>query len=198
MLSRDRIEKMIRKSRSLLEGHFELTSGLHSDKYLQCALLLQDPMRSEILCRELADRFKDSEIDVVVGPAMGGIIVSYETARCLGCRSVFTERKDEKMVLRRGFALARNERVLIVEDVVTTGGSVKEVISLVREKGAIVVGVGAIVDRLPREMNFGSLQFKPLIRLDIKTFEREECPLCKKGIKLIKPGSRKDNQKEKD
>ena len=192
MLSRDRIGKMIKESHALLEGHFELTSGLHSDKYLQCALLLQDPKRSEALCRELAYRFKDFEIDVVVGPAMGGIIVSYETARCLGCRSVFTERKDGKMVLRRGFALARNERVLIVEDVATTGGSVKEVISLVRGKEAIVIGVGAIVDRSPQGVDFDGLQFKPLVRLDIKTFERKRCPLCKKDIKLTKPGSRKE------
>ena len=192
MLFKDEIEEMIRESGALLDGHFELTSGLHSDKYLQCALLLQDPKRGGVLCRELADRFKDFEVDVVVGPAMGGIIVSYETARHLGCRSIFAERENGKMALRRGFALTRDERVLVVEDVVTTGGSVKEVISAAEEKGAIVVGVGAIVDRSSGGADFDGLQFKPLIRLDIKTFEREGCPLCKKGIKLTKPGSRKE------
>ena len=191
MLSRDEIEKMIKKSGALLEGHFELTSGLHSDKYLQCALILQDPERCEALCRELADKFKATLVDVVIGPAMGGIIISYETARHLGCRSIFAERKDERMKLRRGFSIDRGEKVLVVEDVVTTGGSVKEVIFLAREKEAVVVGIGAIVDRSPEEVDFGDLQFKPLIRLDIKTFERDRCPLCKKDIELTKPGSRR-------
>ena len=191
MLARDKIEEMIKGCGALLEGHFELTSGLHSERYLQCALLLADPQRCAVLCKEMAENFKDGEIDVVIGPALGGIVVSYETARHLGCRSLFAERKDGEMKLRRGFTLAAGERVLVVEDVVTTGGSVQEVIDLIRAQGAEVVGVGVIVDRSAGEVPFGDLDFKPLIRFAIKTYEKDVCPLCQQGSKLTKPGSRK-------
>ena len=201
MLTRNKIEEMIRKSGALLEGHFELTSGFHSAKYFQCALLLQDPKRCALLAKELANKFRTAKglsggaalkVDVVIGPAMGGIVLAYETARQMGCRSIFSEWKDGRMILRRGFSITRGERVLVVEDVVTTGGSVKEVIMLAEAKGAEVIGVGAIVDRSQCEVNFGKIKFASLIRLEIQTFAARECLLCKKGIEFSKPGSRQE------
>lgn len=190
-MDRERILKIFEETGVLLEGHFLLTSGRHSDRYLQCARVLQYPRYAEELCAELAGKFKAQDIDVCVGPAMGGIIVAYETARHLGCRALFTER-DEKgsMTLRRGFSLEPGERVLVLEDVITTGGSVQEVIDLARSLGAVVAGVGVMVDRSGGNAAF-DVPLTSLIKLDVRTYNAGECPLCAQGLPAVKPGSRK-------
>jgi len=189
-MTRDEILELFTKTDVLKTGHFLLTSGLHSDKYLQCAQLLQYPEATEKAIGELAKNFKGEDVHTVIGPAMGGIIISYEMARQLGARSIFAEREDGKMTLRRGFTLNPGERVLVVEDVVTTGGSVKEVISLVNELGAQVVAVAALVDRSGGKVDFGVPAYY-LLNLDVKAYVPQECPLCKEAIPIIKPGSRK-------
>ena len=181
---------LFEKSGALLKGHFKLSSGLHSEKYLQCALLLQYPDMAEKLSRALAKKFSPEKIEIVIGPALGGVTLAYEVARAIGARGLFTERQDGKMVLRRGFSISKGEKVLVVEDVVTTGGSTKEVVDLVNSFGADVVGVGSIIDRSSAGIDFGA-PFKPLAKVEIETFEEERCPLCKKQIPVTKPGSRR-------
>jgi orotate phosphoribosyltransferase len=158
---------------------------------MQCARLFEHPKESEALCARLADMFRRSgtEIDAVAGPALGGIIMAYEAARALGVRNIFAERENGVMTLRRGFHVERGERVLIVEDVVTTGGSVKEVMELLRGMGAEIAGVGAIVDRSGGAADFG-VNFLPLASMDIKSWDERECPLCGDGVPIKKPGSR--------
>jgi orotate phosphoribosyltransferase len=181
---------MFKKTNAFLKGHFRLSSGLHSEGYLQCALVLQYPEYAKALCVELAKKFEKQKPTVVVAPAIGGILVSYEVANTLGCRSVFTERENDAMTFRRGFEISASDKVLVVEDVVTTGGSTKEVIEAVRQKGAKVIGIGSIIDRSAGAANFDA-EFKSLLKLNIKTYKPEECPLCKKGVPVIKPGSRR-------
>lgn len=183
------ILEIFKKTNALLTGHFKLSSGFHSEKYLQCALMLQYPKYAKKLCQELAKRFEKEKPTVVVGPAIGGILVSYEVAKALGCRSIFTEREEGKMVLRRGFDIKESDKVLVVEDVVTTGGSTKEVIDVVKQRGAKLVGVGAIIDRSCEGVDFG-VKFEYLVKLNIETFKPEDCPFCRKGIPVLKPGSR--------
>ena len=178
------------KNNALLTGHFRLSSGLHSEKYLQCALVLQYPRVAETLSAALAAKFSKEKIDVVIGPALGGITLAYEVARSLNVRALFTERQEAKMVLRRGFAIQAGERVLVTEDVVTTGGSTKEVIEVVKAAGGIVVGVGSIIDRSDTPIEFGA-PFKALARVTVETYKEEACPMCKKGMPVMKPGSRK-------
>ncbi len=178
------------KTGALLEGHFLLTSGRHSNVYFQCAKVLQYPDYCEMICRYIADHFKSYGIDTVISPAIGGIIVGQEVARQLNKRSIFAEREDKALTLRRGFSLEQGERVLVCEDVVTTGGSVFEVIEIVKGSGAVVEGVGFIVDRSNTKVNFRFPQFSA-VKIDAVSFSPEECPLCKKGIQLVKPGSRK-------
>jgi len=195
-LNQREILEIFQKCGALLSGHFRLSSGLHSGKYLQCALVLQYPNLAEQLCGELASKFKlgGSKIDAVVSPAMGGIIVGQEVAKVLGCRALFCEREEGKMKLRRGFEIGRGERVVIVEDVITTGGSVKEIVEIVKGMEGEVEGIGAIVDRskpfLSDELASLNLPLNSLLRIDIETYSPEECPICKKGIPLDKPGSR--------
>ena len=172
-----------------MEGHFVLSSGLHSREYLQCAMILQHPTLSARACQALSQRFLSDEVTCVAGPALGGILVAYETARQLGVRSVFAERKDGKLQMRRGFQVGPKDRVLVVEDVVTTGGSVEELISLIRGVGAEAVGVGALVDRSSGWASF-EVKYHALLSLDLKTFSAEACPLCKEGIPIMRPGSR--------
>ena len=172
-----------------LDGHFILSSGLHSHEYLQCALILQLPTLASRVCQSLAQRFISDEITCVAAPALGGIVVGYETARHLGVRSVFAERQDGKLQFRRGFALDPKDRVLVVEDVVTTGGSVDELIALVNNVGATVVGVGSLVDRSNGWASF-DVKFHALMSLESKTFPPSDCPLCKEGLPVAKPGSR--------
>lgn len=181
---------IFRKSEALLEGHFLLTSGKHSAQYMQCAQVLQYPDRAAILAEGLAQAFRDQEIQTVIGPAMGGIIVAHEVAKALGVRSLFTERENGIMRLRRGFTLSPCERVLVVEDVITTGGSVQEVLAVVREFGAIPVGVGILVDRTGGKVDFGT-PMASIVQLNIQAYEAKECPLCAQGIPVVKPGSRK-------
>jgi len=163
---------------------------LHSEKYLQCALVLQYPDISEKLSKALASKFSKEKIDVVIGPALGGVTLAYEVARAIGVKGLFTERQDGKMVLRRGFSISKGDKVLVVEDVVTTGGSTKEVIDLVRSFGANVVGVGSIIDRSGSKIDFGA-PFKPLAKVAVETFEEDKCPLCKNKTPITKPGSRR-------
>lgn len=192
MISRDRVEAILRESGVLLEGHFLLTSGRHSNKYMQCAKVFRHAKYSEELCGALAELWKDEKIDVVIGPAMGAVQMAYEVSRAVGCENFFTERgEDNKMVLRRGFEVTPGMRCLIVEDVVTTGGSVKEVIELVQAAGGVVVGVGSLVDRSNGGVTFG-VPFKSVYPVEVVSWEEGECPLCKEGkMPAIKPGSRK-------
>lgn len=175
---------------ALKQGHFRLTSGLHSDRYMQCAALFQFPKESEQLCAALAEKFAGQKIDLVAGPALGGIIMAYEVARALGVPNIFSEREDGKMTFRRGFRVEAGQKVLVVEDVVTTGGSVKEVIGLVRAAGGEVVGVGSVVDRGGGKADFG-VPFHALMTLEATNWKEEDCPLCKEGMPIVKPGSRK-------
>ena len=190
------ILEIFQKCGGLLSGHFKLSSGLHSDKYLQCGLVLQYPDLAEKLCSQLASKFelRGSKIDAVVSPAIGGIIVGQEVAKVLGCRALFCEREEGKMKLRRGFEIGKGRKVVIVEDVITTGGSVKEIVEIVRGMGGEVEGIGTIVDRskpsLSDDLATQNLPLKSLLRINIETYSPEECPICKKGIPLEKPGSR--------
>ena len=183
------ILEIFEKTGALLKGHFKLSSGLHSGDYLQCARVLQYPKYAEILCSQLVDVFKDDKITCVVGPALGGVVVSYESAKALGVRSIFTERKEGKMVLRRGFEIKPDDRVLVTEDVITTGASTKEVLEVVASFGAIIIGVAGIIDRSGKNIDFG-VKSKSLLKLDLPVFLEKECPLCKKGMEITKPGSR--------
>lgn len=182
--------KLFEKHNALLTGHFKLSSGLHSEKYLQCALILQYPDIAAKLSKELVKKFEEN-IDVVIGPALGGIILAYEVARALKVRGLFSERHEGKMVLRRGFSIEKGEKALVVEDVITTGGSTKEVIEVVKSYGGNVVGVGSIIDRSGKQkVDFGA-SFHALAKINVETFEEKNCPLCKKGLPITKPGSRK-------
>lgn len=189
-MTEKQIIELFEKHNALLTGHFRLSSGLHSEKYLQCALILQYPDIAEKLSALIAKKFSKSKIDVVIGPALGGITLAYEVARALDVRGLFTERHEGRMVLRRGFFIAKGEKALVVEDVITTGGSTKEVIEVVKGFGANVVGVGSIIDRSSRDPDFG-VPFAALAKIGAATFEEKDCPLCKKNIPIIKPGSRK-------
>ncbi len=180
---------IFRQTGALLEGHFQLTSGLHSPRYLQCALVLQYPEHAERAGQALAAYFKDQGIDLVAAPAIGGIIVAHETARALGVRALFAEREAGVMTLRRGFGLKQGERVLVVEDVVTTGGSTRETIEVVKHAGGIVVGAGSIVDRSGGAVDLG-VKRHSLVVLNVPVYDPSECPLCKQGTTATKPGSR--------
>ncbi|NNJ53973.1 MAG: orotate phosphoribosyltransferase [Ignavibacteriaceae bacterium] len=189
-MTETQILDVFKKSEALLTGHFLLTSGRHSDKYFQCAKILQYPDHTEKLCTMIVDRFKDAEIDTVISPAIGGLVVGQEVSRQLNKRFVFAEREDGKLTLRRGFSLDKNEKVLVCEDVVTTGGSVFEVIDIVKNNNADVAGIGFIVDRSNGKVNFGFPQFSAL-KMNVASYPPQECPLCNSGSKPIKPGSRK-------
>ena len=191
MITRERVEEILKESGVLLEGHFLLTSGRHSDKYMQCAKIFRHPKYSEELCAALAEMFQGEQIDVVIGPAMGAVQMAYEVSRAVGCENFFTERVDGAMALRRGFEVTPGMRCLLVEDVVTTGGSVKEVAELVRQAGGIVVGIGSIVDRSNGKVDFG-VPFHAVYPVEVVSWEADECPLCKEGkLPVVKPGSRK-------
>ncbi len=189
-MTKEEIIAMLKEANVLLEGHFLLTSGRHSDKYMQCAKIFQDAKYSIPLCAELVAQYKDDNVEVVIGPAIGAIQMSYEVGKQLGVRNIFAERdSDGKMTLRRGFTIEKGQRVLIVEDVVTTGGSVREVIDLVNECGGDIVGVGSIVDRTGGKIDFG-VPYRSAFAMDITSYEADECPICKTGAPLVKPGSR--------
>lgn len=190
MLNKTGTSKILKDLNILQSGHFLLTSGKHSAEYLQCAGIFKFPKYTEELCKQLADKFKECNVDVIIGPAIGAIAMSYEVSRQFSAYNIFAERENNKMVLRRGFAIEKGKRYLIVEDVVTTGGSVKEVRDLVIEAGGVVVGIGCIVDRTAGKIDFNTI-FKSLISLDIQSYSPDNCPICKENkIELIKPGSR--------
>ncbi len=181
---------------ALLTGHFLLSSGLHSAKYLQCALVLQYPKDAESLGQNLAKYFYTQKIDLVVAPALGGVIIGHEVARNLSVRAVFTEREAAQMQLRRGFEINLGEKVLVIEDVITTGKSTREVIELVTKLGGEVVGNASIIDRSAGK---AELSFAPvsLAVLDVATYSAENCPMCQEGLPLVKPGSRQPLDKSK-
>ncbi len=191
MLTQNEALNLYKKRNAYLKGHFKLSSGLHSEYYMQSAMVLQYPHDAYKLCSSIAEHFKDKKIDTVIAPAMGGVLVSYDVARALGenVKSIFAERVDGKLTLRRGFRIEKTDNVLIVEDVITTGKSVNETIDLVRTYTDNIVGIGVLADR---GGNFDSkgLDYFPLIKLDIVNYEPDSCPLCKQGVPLEKPGSR--------
>ncbi|MGI6361098.1 MAG: orotate phosphoribosyltransferase [Bacillota bacterium] len=189
-MTQDQIMELFKQKGVLLQGHFHLSSGRHAEYYLQCAKIFQYPQETERLARQLAAQFAAEEISVVAGPAIGAIILAYEVARACGVRSIFGERENGVMTFRRGFELSKKDRVLVVEDVITTGGSTKELIQTVKESGATVVGVGSLVDRSGGKVQFG-MPFKPLMSLEIHSYMPEDCPLCAAGTEAVKPGSKK-------
>lgn len=189
MITNEKALELLKDAGVLLEGHFLLTSGRHSAKYLQCAKIFKDAKLSELLCKELADRLGDNKPDQVCGPAIGAILMSYEVSRQLGTPNIFAERENGAMVFRRGFEVVKGQKILVVEDVVTTGGSVKEVIKLIQDAGGIVSGVGAIVDRTGGKIDFG-VPFYSVLSVEVESFDPDNCPICKTGMPAIKPGSR--------
>lgn len=190
-MNNETVMNHLRESGAFLEGHFLLSSGLHSPAYVQCALLLQEPGRAGLVCSGLADIWREERPDVVVGPALGGILVAYELARSLGARALFTEREEGVMTFRRGFTLTEGEKVLVAEDIVTTGKSAKEAVEAVRKAGGDVIGVAAIGDR--NGGNPFDVPFRALINLEFPTYQAEDCPLCAEVGAPVKPGSRKMN-----
>jgi len=189
MYTQEQVLEILGRTGALLEGHFKLTSGLHADRYFQCAQLLQYPWEAEGLCAQLAENFKDSGVTAVAGPAIGGILVAYEVARALKVKNVFAERVNDVMTFRRGFTLTPEDKVIVCEDVVTTGGSVRDVIVAIQKTGAEVIGVASLVNRSGGKADFG-VPFKSLVAVNVQTFDPEDCPLCKNGSEAIKPGSR--------
>ncbi|MDR1103921.1 MAG: orotate phosphoribosyltransferase [Endomicrobium sp.] len=191
MLQED-VKELFKRNNALLNGHFKLSSGLHSDTYFQSALILQYPKEAERLGEELAKKIKENNIkvDAVVSPAIGGIVIGQEVGRALSVRAIFTERVDGKVLLRRGFSVSTNEKVLVVEDVITTGLSTREVIETLKANGAQVVAVASLVDRSAGKVNFGVPRFS-LLSLEVKSYKEEDCPMCKEGGIAVKPGSRK-------
>lgn len=181
-------EALLKECGAFLTGHFVLSSGLHSPAYVQCAQLFQHPGRAGIACAALADQWREEAPDVVVGPALGGILVAYETARALGARALFMERKDGVMRLRRGFSVGPQDRILVAEDIVTSGKSVQETLAALESLGGEIVGVAAIGNRSGG--NPFDLPFRYLLDLDFPVYEPEACPLCKEGKPIEKPGSR--------
>jgi orotate phosphoribosyltransferase len=195
-MTRDELLDLYRRSGALLEGHFRLTSGLHSTGYLQCALVLQYPRHAEALARAIADRVRDWRPTVVLSPALGGVVIGQEVGRALGVRAIFAERQDGALMLRRGFVIGENDRVLVVEDVLTTGGSTRETMQVARAAGGQVIGAASIVDRSggsagsePAAPLF-DVPFVSLLDIALPTYQPEACPLCAQGLPVVKPGSR--------
>lgn len=181
-------ETLLKNEGAILEGHFKLTSGRHSNLYIEKIRLLQNPLLAKTLCSRLADLITDLDIDCVVGPAYGGIALAFEVASILDKSFVFSQRKDGEMTIRSGFDLSGIKKAVVIEDIVTTGGSVKEVIQCLKDREIEVSMVGALVDRSGGTVDFG-VPFVSLLQLDIPTFDPEDCPLCKSGIPITKPGS---------
>lgn len=188
------VKELFIQTGAIMEGHFLLTSGLHSPMYVEKFQVLQHPKHTESLCKALADKFADQNIEVVVGPVTGGILLAHEVGKALGTRAIFTEREDGKMTFRRGFKLAKGERVLIVEDIVTTGGSVKEVVDAVKAQGGIPVGIGMLVNRSGGKVDFGGVPYQALLNLTVTTYKPEACPLCQAEEPMTKRGSRNLNK----
>jgi len=188
-MTQDEILDLFRQNHALLEGHFLLSSGLHSDRYIQCALVLQHPEIAEQLGRELAAKLGNTGATVVVAPALGGVLVAHEVARALGVRALFAERHEGSMTLRRGFTLEAGEPAIVVEDVITTGGSTLETIRAVEEAGGKIVAAGSLVDRSGGSADL-RLPRSALLTLTVQNYDAERCPLCRAGVPAVKPGSR--------
>lgn len=193
-MTRDELLDLFRRTGALLDGHFRLSSGLHSAGYLQCALVLQHPPYAEALGRSIAERTRDVRPTVVLSPALGGVIIGHEVGRALAVRAIFAERQDGELMLRRGFMLAETDRVLLVEDVLTTGGSTRETMQVATAAGGRVVGAASIVDRSGGRTLGGKaalgVPFAALLEIDLPTYEPDKCPLCAQGLPVTKPGSR--------
>ena len=189
-MNAEQVIDQFRATGALLEGHFQLSSGLHSTVYLQCALVLQFPERAEAFGRAIAEKFQEQGIQLVASPAIGGIVIGHEVARALGARFVWTEREAGQMTLRRGFTIAPGEKTLIVEDVITTGGSTRETIEAVGRAGADVVGAASIIDRSAGSADVGR-PLSSLASLRVLSVESSVCDACKLGEPVVKPGSRK-------
>lgn len=188
-MTQEEVKELLVKTNAIMNGHFVLTSGLHSPHYVEKFNILQHPKYTEQLCKAMAEKFKDSQIETVVGPMTGGILLAHETGKALGTRAIFTERVNGKMTFRRGFALHKGERCLIVEDIVTTGGSIREVIDVVKAAGGIPVAVSMLVDRSGGKATFEDVPSTALLNMDVETYEPATCPLCQKGMSLTKRGS---------
>ena len=188
-MTRDELVDLFRRSGALLDGHFRLTSGLHSSGYLQCALVLQHPDVAERLGRAIGEKTRGLGPTVVLSPALGGIVIGHEVGRALGVRAIFAERQDGTLQLRRGFALSESDRVLVVEDAVTTGGSTRETMQVAVAAGGRVVGVASIVDRSGGSARF-DVPMHSLLEIGLPTYQPDTCPLCGQGLPVVKPGSR--------
>ena len=188
-MTEQEIRDILVETNAIMDGHFLLTSGLHSPHYVEKFNVLQHPKYTEKLCQAMAEKFKDANIETVVGPVTGGVILAHETGKALGTRAIFTERVDGKMTFRRGFSLHEGERVLIVEDIVTTGGSIKEVIDVVKSYNAIPVAVSMLVDRSGGKADFGDVPATALLKMNVETYKPEDCPLCKNNVPITKRGS---------
>ncbi|MEW6041515.1 MAG: orotate phosphoribosyltransferase [Elusimicrobiota bacterium] len=204
-MNEKQVVEIFKDKGALLTGHFLLSSGLHSDKYVQCALVLQYPDIAEKLAKELVEKMKLLcrfaprndllHINLVISPALGGVIIGQEIARLFSCRAIFAERENGQMKLRRGFEIRKKERVLIVEDVITTGKSTMEIASIVIKSGGKVIRAAGLVDRTGGEVSLG-FPYTGLLKLKIKNYKPQDCPLCKKGMLLVKPGSRKSENRK--
>ena len=188
-MTEDAVLALFRESGALLEGHFKLSSGLHSSGYLQCALVLQHPNHAETIGRMLAGQLNLLSATAVLSPALGGLIIGHEVARALGVRAIFAERQDGALTLRRGFSLGPDDRVIVIEDVVTTGGSTKETMAVAEQAGAQVIAAGSVIDRSGGNASLG-VPFHALVTLSLPTYKEEDCPMCRDGAPITKPGSR--------
>ena len=188
-MTEQEVKELLIETGAIMDGHFLLTSGLHSPHYVEKFNVLQQPKYTEKLCQAMAEKFKDANIETVVGPMTGGILLAHETGKALGTRAIFTERVDGKMTFRRGFSLHEGERCLIVEDIVTTGGSIKAVIEVVKAHGGIPVAVSMLVDRSGGKADFGDVPCTALLHMNVETYKPEECPMCKQGLAMTKRGS---------
>lgn len=187
MLEEKEVLKLLEETEAVLHGHFLLTSGLHSPMYVEKFNVLQHPKYTEKLCQELARRYENDNIELVIGPMTGGILLAHEVGKALGTRAIFTERENGKMALKRGFEIPEGTKVLVVEDIVTTGGSVVEVLDVVKEHGGIPVGIGLLVNRSGGKVDFG-IRTESLLNLNVPTFKAEECPLCAEHKEFTKRG----------
>ena len=188
-MNKNDILKCFTDSGALLEGHFKLRSGLHSNRFFQAALLLQYPEVAERLCTQLASKFKDKGISAVISPAVGGLIVGHELAKALGVRAIFADKENDQLILKRGFSIAKDEKILVGEDVITRGGRVQQTIDLVRQLGGQVAGIAVIVDRSMGNVSF-DIAHESLLKLELETYDPENCPLCADNIGLERPGSK--------
>ncbi|MFA6850149.1 MAG: orotate phosphoribosyltransferase [Selenomonadaceae bacterium] len=187
-MTEQEVKDLFIKTNAIMEGHFLLTSGLHSPLYVEKFNVLQHPEYTAQICQALAKKFINQNIQTVVGPVTGGILLAHETGKALGTRAIFTERENGKMTFRRGFKLTPGERVLIVEDIVTTGGSIREVVNVIKENQGIPVAIGMLVDRSGGKVDFGEVPYQALLHLDVQAYKPEECPLCRAGVPMTKRG----------